>query len=256
MSPRPCWCTDQQRKKSLLGIWVYYYAKLEWHFAIVWYTNMAVSSREWKRRIKIFHTCTRDNVLFRSFLSKCGRKESMCFVSIRTRTYSMEVKVIWFIVFNLRCIVFDKHMRNFLIPTVPWHTFTDHFEQSNHHTSRYMYGNDSLLRRMKGICHVWSRDRDFSPSLPAWRQVSEIWFQNRSPDQNLGKHLSVCPEVLCSLSFFMYIMCSGYSFSVHTCNLFHPFKKLKNGNFPFFSKSCQFCFVFLFLLFSSFFFLH
>ena len=39
------------RETSLLGIWFYYYAKLERHFAIVLYTNMAVSSREWKPRI-------------------------------------------------------------------------------------------------------------------------------------------------------------------------------------------------------------
>ena len=38
-------------EKSLLGIWFYYYAKLERHFAIVLYTNKAVSSREWKPRI-------------------------------------------------------------------------------------------------------------------------------------------------------------------------------------------------------------
>ena len=35
---RPYWCTEQQRK-SLLGIWLYYYAAT---FAFVLYTNMAV----------------------------------------------------------------------------------------------------------------------------------------------------------------------------------------------------------------------
>ena len=40
-------------KKILLGIWFYYYAKLERHFAIVLYTNMVVSSRKWKPRIII-----------------------------------------------------------------------------------------------------------------------------------------------------------------------------------------------------------
>ena len=34
--------------KKVLGIWFYYYAKLERHFGIVLCTNMAVSSREWK----------------------------------------------------------------------------------------------------------------------------------------------------------------------------------------------------------------
>ena len=49
-SRRPC-CCEEQSRKSLLGIWFYYYAKLERHFAILWYTNLAVSSREWKPRI-------------------------------------------------------------------------------------------------------------------------------------------------------------------------------------------------------------
>ena len=40
--------------KSLLGIWFYYYEKLERHYAIVLHTNMAVSSREWKPRIAKF----------------------------------------------------------------------------------------------------------------------------------------------------------------------------------------------------------
>ena len=38
-------------EKILLGIWFYYYATLERHFAFVLYTNMAVLSREWKPRI-------------------------------------------------------------------------------------------------------------------------------------------------------------------------------------------------------------
>ena len=38
-------------EKNLLGTCFYYYATLERHFAIVLYTNMAVSSHEWKPRI-------------------------------------------------------------------------------------------------------------------------------------------------------------------------------------------------------------
>ena len=33
-------------EKSPLGIWLYYYAKLQRHFVIVLYTNMVVSSYE------------------------------------------------------------------------------------------------------------------------------------------------------------------------------------------------------------------
>ena len=36
-------------EKNLSWIWFYYYAKRERHFAIMLYTNMAVSSREWKQ---------------------------------------------------------------------------------------------------------------------------------------------------------------------------------------------------------------
>ena len=38
-------------EKIILGIWFYYYSKRERHFAIVLYTSMGVSSREWKPRI-------------------------------------------------------------------------------------------------------------------------------------------------------------------------------------------------------------
>lgn len=37
--------------KRVMRIWFYYYAKLERHFAIDLYTNIAVSSHEWKPRI-------------------------------------------------------------------------------------------------------------------------------------------------------------------------------------------------------------
>ena len=45
---------------------------------------------------------------------------------------------------------------------------------------------------MKGICHIWSRGRHFSPSLP----VGDDWYlklssQKRSPGRNLGEHRSV-----------------------------------------------------------------
>ena len=45
---------------------------------------------------------------------------------------------------------------------------------------------------MKGICHIWSRGRLISPSLP----VGDDWYlnlnsQKRSPGRNLGEHRSV-----------------------------------------------------------------
>ena len=44
-------CIKKSREK-VLGIWLYYYAKLVRHFAIVLYTNMAVLSRKWKHPIQ------------------------------------------------------------------------------------------------------------------------------------------------------------------------------------------------------------
>ena len=45
---------------------------------------------------------------------------------------------------------------------------------------------------MKGICHIWSRGRLISPSLP----VGDDWYlslnsQKRPPGRNLGEHRSV-----------------------------------------------------------------
>jgi len=54
-------------EKSLLGLCLYYYAKLERRFAIVLYPNMAVSSREWKPRIANFRVAS---VYFRLSLKR------------------------------------------------------------------------------------------------------------------------------------------------------------------------------------------
>ena len=43
---------------------------------------------------------------------------------------------------------------------------------------------------MKGICHMWSRGRHFSPSLPEDRYL-KLSPQKRSPGRNLGEHRSV-----------------------------------------------------------------
>ena len=40
---------------------------------------------------------------------------------------------------------------------------------------------------MKGICHLWSRGRHFSPSLPGNRYL-KLSSQKRSPGRNLGEH--------------------------------------------------------------------
>ena len=43
---------------------------------------------------------------------------------------------------------------------------------------------------MKGICHIWSRSRHFSPSMPGDRYL-KLSSQKRSPGRNLGEHRSV-----------------------------------------------------------------
>ena len=42
MSQRPCWC-NEQKQKSFLGIWLYYYAKRKQCFAYVLHTNVSAS---------------------------------------------------------------------------------------------------------------------------------------------------------------------------------------------------------------------
>ena len=40
---------------------------------------------------------------------------------------------------------------------------------------------------MKGVCHIWSRGRHFSPSLPGNRYL-KLSSQKRPPGRNLGEH--------------------------------------------------------------------
>ena len=44
---------------------------------------------------------------------------------------------------------------------------------------------------MKGICHLWSRGRHVSPSLPGDRYLKLGSPQKRPPGRNLGEHRSV-----------------------------------------------------------------
>ena len=43
------------------------------------------------------------------------------------------------------------------------------------------------VKWMKGICHMWSRGRHFSPSMPGDRYLN-LSSQKRSPGRNLGEH--------------------------------------------------------------------
>ena len=58
----------------------------------------------------------------------------------------------------------------------------------------YIYKLQLLMGRaewMKGICHIWSRGRHFSPSLPGDRYLKLGSPQKRPPGRNLGEHRSV-----------------------------------------------------------------
>ena len=71
--------------KTLLGIWFYYYAKLERHFAIVLYTNMALSSREWKPRIKYSYL----SFLLKEKLQTCFKRFVINIVSFKDRSLAV-----------------------------------------------------------------------------------------------------------------------------------------------------------------------
>ena len=97
---------------------------------------------------------------------------------------------------------------------------------------------------MKGICHIWSRGRHFSPSLPGDRYLnlgsksdlraeisgSIVWYDALAPR----------PEVLFSFSasyandLFWVLFKFLRRRKFPKTNLFHSSERLKN--FPFFSK--------------------
>ena len=171
-------------------------------------------------------------------------------MSIRVRTYSMEVQVIWLIVFNLRLVVFEKHMRNFWIPTVPWYTFTYHLEEVTGNLW-HIYGNDAKLQiepsGWKGfVTYGLGADTSLPPCLATgiWTLVpkatSEPKYRGASFGTTLWRHVQwYCSHFL----LFMQMMCSEYYF-LHSrkfpkTNLSHSSEGLKNDNFPFFFKACR-----------------
>ena len=161
----------------------------------------------------------------------------MLFVSIRTRTYSMEVQVIWLIVFLLRLMVFEKYMRNFWIPTVPWYsTFTYHLEEVTGNLW-HIYGNDALLRiepsGWKGfVIDGLGADISLPPCLATgiWNLVPKATSGQKSRGASFGTTLWRHVQRYCShFLLFMQMMCSGHSFlrrrKFPTANLFYSFEK-------------------------------
>ena len=158
----------------------------------------------------------------------------MRFVSIRVRTYSMEVQVIWLIVFNLKLVVFEKHMRNFWTPTVKWYTFTYHLEEVTGNLW-HIYGNDAMLQiepsGWKGfVTYGLGADTSLPPCLATgiWTLVPKATSGPKSRGASFGTTLWRHVQRYCShFLLFMQMMCSGYSFlhrrKFPKSNLFHSF---------------------------------
>ena len=101
--------------------------------------------------------------------------------------------------------------------------------------------------RMKGICHIWSRSRHFSPSLPGDRylnlgsksdhraELGEHRLVRRSGATSRGTALVFCS--LCKRCVLDTRFCAGLSFQELIYST--PFEKLNNANFPLF---CHFWF--------------
>jgi len=85
----------------------------------------------------------------------------------------------------------------------------------------------------KGICLIWSRGRHFSPSLPAWQQLSETWIQRRSPGRNLGEHRSVRRSGATSRGYYCAHFLVFMQMRRWRCGLFWGFNSLcKLSFFP------------------------
>ena len=59
---------------------------------------------------------------------------------------------------------------------------------------------------MKGVCHIWSRGRHFSPSLPGNRYL-KLSSQKRPPGRNLGEHRLVRRSGTTSRSTVVLVFC-------------------------------------------------
>ena len=164
----------------------------------------------------------------------------------------MEVQVIWLIVFNLKLVVFEKHMRNFWIPTIPWYTFTYHLEEVTGNLW-HIYGNDAILgiepSGWKGFvtCGL-GVDTSLLSLTPAatgiWTSLAKATSGPKSRGASFGTTLWRHVQRYCShFLLFMQTMCSEYYFlhrrKFPKTNLSHSSEGLKNGNFPFFSKACR-----------------
>ena len=115
------------------------------------------------------------------------------FVPACTSTYRME---------NNKSSIMPVHPKRSASARAQAHLLNVHLAEThlsvphggnNEITVTYIYKllvNKSGAEWMKGICHIWSRGRHFSPSMPGDRYL-KLSPQKRPPGRNLGEHRSV-----------------------------------------------------------------
>ena len=187
-----------------------------------------------------------DNGRFRLF-SKCAWTDFTFFVSIRTNTYSVKVKITWIFVLNLELSVFETRMRNCQTLTVPRQPFTYHLKDITLwymiyiYIYIYIYRNDTLLEVVpsgwKGsVTYGLGADISLPHCLATgiWSLVLKATSGSKTRGTSFGTTLwhhvqRYCTQFPC----FMQIMCLEYSFSHGRTNLFNSTDKLKNVNIGF-----------------------
>ena len=126
-----------------------------------------------------------------------------------------ELKMSWIIVLNFGQNVFEKYMRNCRIPVVQRGTFTYHMEEITGNTFIYIW-KWLVIRNwtewMKGICHIRSRGRHFSPSMPGDRYLklgsksdlraeisgSIVWYDAPAPRPKVLRSFCSLYAIACS----------------------------------------------------------
>ena len=115
------------------------------------------------------------------------------FMPACTSTYRMEHNKSSIMTLHLgRCAATTAHAQLSNVHLTKTHLSVPH-EGNNDIIVTYIYKLLAIMSGaewMKGICHIWSRDRHFSPSLPGDRCL-KLSPQKRSPGRNLGEHRSV-----------------------------------------------------------------
>ena len=165
----------------------------------------------------------------------------------------MEIKITWIIVVHHGATVFEKHMRNCQIPSVPTRTFTYHLEEITG-TLWYIYRNDLLIyiepSGWKGsVTHGLGADISLPPCLATgiWNLAPKATSGPKSRGPSFGTTLWRHVQRYCAHFPPFMQMHSGFTFSCRLrflkYNTFDCFQKLKERRFSRFSKSFYFSFI-------------